>query len=307
MDESNLTMEEYIKIEAEKARRREQTFNWETATYGKVRYQANIDYFKDFEIDFPEIVSEDVATPEPEASSKPAVSPLDDKQIDFRISFDESDDEDYVVSYDNNLFSYKIISVNNLKTDSENDIDKVNIPSNDVVVEQLGNDMAPLLPRDQRHPWLRYEGLQYTVADITDFEGRLGKIYDRRIHRVLIAFSIAGRSQPPNKVTSIDLFYLRIMDVRLLTEMILQGYTVIVRDLPVIDMDKLVRLRICDRLVDTWAWVAPGPERQQAAAAGAPEVVEGPPAIDEGVQAIPEPVQAPQPPPAAAPAVRTMP
>ncbi|GKE47610.1 hypothetical protein Tco_1478868, partial [Tanacetum coccineum] len=39
------------------------------------------------------------------------------------------------------------------------------------------------------------------------------------------------------------------------------GYTVIVRDLPVIDMDELVRLQICDRLVDTWAWVAPGPER----------------------------------------------
>ncbi|GKA51208.1 hypothetical protein Tco_0744404, partial [Tanacetum coccineum] len=45
------------------------------------------------------------------------------------ISFDESDDEDYTVVYDENSFSYKIISVNNLKTDPENDNDKVNMPS----------------------------------------------------------------------------------------------------------------------------------------------------------------------------------
>ncbi|GJV17861.1 hypothetical protein Tco_1363184 [Tanacetum coccineum] len=56
------------------------------------------------------------------------VSPLNDNEIEFRISFDESDDEDYMVNYDENSFFYKIISVNNLKTDSENDNDKVNMP-----------------------------------------------------------------------------------------------------------------------------------------------------------------------------------
>ncbi|GKC38106.1 hypothetical protein Tco_1050490, partial [Tanacetum coccineum] len=62
MDDSNLTMEEYIELEAKKARRRGQTFNWKTATY---------------------------------------------------------------------------VKVSNLKTDSDNDNDEVNIPSNDVVVERL--------------------------------------------------------------------------------------------------------------------------------------------------------------------------
>ncbi|GKC43567.1 hypothetical protein Tco_1061289 [Tanacetum coccineum] len=57
------------------------------------------------------------------------VSSLNDNEIDFRISFDESDDEDYTVIYDENSFSYKIIYVENLKTDSENDNDKVNMPS----------------------------------------------------------------------------------------------------------------------------------------------------------------------------------
>ncbi|GJX53549.1 hypothetical protein Tco_0281918 [Tanacetum coccineum] len=76
MDDPNITMEEYIRLEEEKAHRHDKVYNWETAT----------------------------------------------------ISFDEFDDEDYTVIFDKSLFSYKIISVNNLKTDLENDNDKVNMP-----------------------------------------------------------------------------------------------------------------------------------------------------------------------------------
>ncbi|GJZ05619.1 hypothetical protein Tco_0539412 [Tanacetum coccineum] len=43
--------------------------------------------------------------------------------------------------------------------------------------------MAPLL---QRHPFLRYQGLEYTDADIADFEERLERIYGRKIHRVQV-------------------------------------------------------------------------------------------------------------------------
>ncbi|GKF11213.1 hypothetical protein Tco_0049139, partial [Tanacetum coccineum] len=41
-----------------------------------------------------------------------------------------------------------------------------------------------LPPQDQRHQYLRYEGLQYTNADITDFEMSLGKLYKREVHKV---------------------------------------------------------------------------------------------------------------------------
>nr|GEX81700.1 hypothetical protein [Tanacetum cinerariifolium] len=78
MDDPNITIEEYMRLEEEKARRK---------------------------------------------------CLLIDNKIDFRISFDKSDDEDYTVIYDEHAFSYKIISVNNLKMDSENDDDKVNMPS----------------------------------------------------------------------------------------------------------------------------------------------------------------------------------
>ncbi|GJW70385.1 hypothetical protein Tco_0127302 [Tanacetum coccineum] len=45
-----------------------------------------------------------------------------------RISFDESDDEDYTIAFDKNSFSYQIISTNDLKMDLENDNEKVNKP-----------------------------------------------------------------------------------------------------------------------------------------------------------------------------------
>ncbi|GJR28449.1 hypothetical protein Tco_1104681 [Tanacetum coccineum] len=64
-------MEEYIKLEVEKARRRGQEFSWETASYGKVRYFVDINHFKDFENEFPAIVYKDTLTSEPKVSSEP--------------------------------------------------------------------------------------------------------------------------------------------------------------------------------------------------------------------------------------------
>ncbi|GKG50075.1 hypothetical protein Tco_0518849, partial [Tanacetum coccineum] len=62
---------------------------------------------------------------------------------------------------------------------------------------------------------------------------------------------------------------------------------------------ELSRLKICSRFGDTWAWVASGLERQQAAVAGAPGAIGDTPAADKGAQVVSAPVQAPQPPPPA--------
>ncbi|GJR57361.1 hypothetical protein Tco_1499523 [Tanacetum coccineum] len=67
MDEPNITMKENIRLEEEKARRHA-------------------------------IVNNDAFTSEVTLSCKPTVNPLNDK-IDFRISFDESDDEDYTPTF----------------------------------------------------------------------------------------------------------------------------------------------------------------------------------------------------------------
>ncbi|GJS12495.1 hypothetical protein Tco_0406967 [Tanacetum coccineum] len=102
--------------------------NWETATYGKIWYDDDIHDLRSFETEFPAIVFNDELTSEEAFSCEPMVSSLNNNKTDFRISFDKSDDEDYTVIFDKNSFSYKIIYVNDLKMDSENDNEKVNMP-----------------------------------------------------------------------------------------------------------------------------------------------------------------------------------
>ncbi|GKA67719.1 hypothetical protein Tco_0767636 [Tanacetum coccineum] len=203
-----------------------------------------------------------------------------------------------------------------------------------------------LPPREQRHTFLRYQGLEYTNDDT---ETRLTRIYKREVHKVhvfnfgglpdLMAEVLSGRMLMEHKdAQGVSLFtsqvWRRIFNIRgplvheltleffstfrfgqsildldtpgalhsiaeqldsncrdtLLTTEILGGLTVIVPELPIINMVELVRLHICVEIDDTWAWVALGPERQPNAMAGAPAVAEDAPAADEGDQAVLAPV-----------------
>ncbi|GJU17228.1 putative ribonuclease H-like domain-containing protein [Tanacetum coccineum] len=128
MDDPNITIEEYIMLEEEKAQKRSKVFNWETAKYGKIWYDEDIRDLRSLETEFPDITFNDGVSSEKTLSYEPTISSLND-EIDFRNSFDDSDDEDYTVIFDKNSFSYKVISTNDLKTDSENVNEKVNMPS----------------------------------------------------------------------------------------------------------------------------------------------------------------------------------
>ncbi|GKD23307.1 hypothetical protein Tco_1225010 [Tanacetum coccineum] len=374
------------------------------------------------------IVFDDKLTSQAALSCEPTVSPLNDNEIDFKISFDESDDEDYTVIFDKKSFSYKIISVDNLKTDSENDNDKVNMPLfsspeptvsyfddldylkdfenefpaivyNDALTSKLDfltestmcpqhvdefnlkdetslskydkeeqnvlyfNDLFPLNintdvgayaqglnkilktnmdlpPRDQRHHYLRFEGLGYTDADIKDFEERLEhsdaqgqSVFTSRAWRRL--FEIQGPLLGGVRYCMSRREFILGMGLHTAEEIELVGFDAywaerdflgttpsytLIRDLMLrlchryLRMFALGRKRramisrgqfIYEELDDTWDWVAPGPERQQVATVGAPEVVEDALVVDEGALDVPTPVQVPQPSPAAGPA-RTM-
>ncbi|GJS19693.1 hypothetical protein Tco_0448325 [Tanacetum coccineum] len=62
MDDPNITMEEYIRLEEEKARREGRTFDWQTARYGKTEYYENEDdSFTDLETEYPTIVFDDIS------------------------------------------------------------------------------------------------------------------------------------------------------------------------------------------------------------------------------------------------------
>ncbi|GJV93723.1 hypothetical protein Tco_1541536 [Tanacetum coccineum] len=61
MDNPNVTMEEYIRFEEEKAQRQGRTFNWQTARYGKMEYYEIEDSFTDLETEYPAIVLDDIS------------------------------------------------------------------------------------------------------------------------------------------------------------------------------------------------------------------------------------------------------
>ncbi|GJY43994.1 hypothetical protein Tco_0432207 [Tanacetum coccineum] len=82
-------------------------FNWETAKYGKIRYDDDIHDLRSVETKFPAIAFNDKVSSET-LSCEPTVSSLHD-EINFRILFDDSDDEDYTptVSYFVDLYFFK--------------------------------------------------------------------------------------------------------------------------------------------------------------------------------------------------------
>ncbi|GJZ02771.1 hypothetical protein Tco_0520732 [Tanacetum coccineum] len=68
-----------------------EVLHWETAMYGKIWYNEDVHDLRYVETEFPAIVLNDTLM------SEPTVSSPNNNEIDFRISFDESDNEDYTV------------------------------------------------------------------------------------------------------------------------------------------------------------------------------------------------------------------
>ncbi|GJX10157.1 hypothetical protein Tco_0200016 [Tanacetum coccineum] len=95
--------------------------------YGKIWYDEDVHDLRSVETEFLAIFFIDSLTSNKTLSCKPTVSSLNN-EIDLRISFDESCDKDYMIVFDKNSFSYKIISTNDLKTGSKDDNEKVNVP-----------------------------------------------------------------------------------------------------------------------------------------------------------------------------------
>ncbi|GJX06576.1 hypothetical protein Tco_0194508 [Tanacetum coccineum] len=133
MDDPNITMEEYIRLKEEKAHRRGKVYNWETAKYALL--------------------------------CEPTVSPLNDNEIDFRMSFDESEDEDYtpMFSYFDDLDIFKdfenefpaIVYNDALTSKSDFSTEPIEIPHHidefDLKTETSLSEYMALPPRDQRH------------------------------------------------------------------------------------------------------------------------------------------------------------
>ncbi|GKA36880.1 hypothetical protein Tco_0723445 [Tanacetum coccineum] len=163
-------------LEEEKARRRGRVFNWETATYGKIRVDDDLHDLRSVEAEFPALVIDDAFAPQDALLCKSQVSTPVNDEIDFRISFDKSDDDIRIqktimkkptlslqhnnesdlnnetslseydevgqnVLYFNDLFPFNVIHPDDLKLDEDND-------NNEIDIIQSSEDMAPLPPRE---------------------------------------------------------------------------------------------------------------------------------------------------------------
>ncbi|GKC98195.1 hypothetical protein Tco_1168470 [Tanacetum coccineum] len=77
MDNPNITIEEYIRLQEEKSLSQGETFNWQTATYGKmVIFEDEGRCFTNFESEFPAIVLDNTMTPREALSSGTRTRPF---------------------------------------------------------------------------------------------------------------------------------------------------------------------------------------------------------------------------------------
>ncbi|GJT03572.1 hypothetical protein Tco_0824741 [Tanacetum coccineum] len=91
MDDPDITMEEYIRLETEKALRKGKVYNWETATYGKIMYDEDVHFLRYVETKFPAIVYNDALTSELELSCEPTIFNVDDLKLDMGNGDDKID------------------------------------------------------------------------------------------------------------------------------------------------------------------------------------------------------------------------
>nr|GEX90669.1 hypothetical protein [Tanacetum cinerariifolium] len=95
----------------------------------EVSYSNDIDFFKHFEKEFPAIVYNDVITSKSDFLTEPTISPqhIDESNLKEETSFSECDEEEQNVLYFNDLFPFNVIYPNDLKSNKDNDDDKVDV------------------------------------------------------------------------------------------------------------------------------------------------------------------------------------
>ncbi|GJV46775.1 hypothetical protein Tco_1436987 [Tanacetum coccineum] len=108
-----------------------------------VSYFDDLDFFKDFKNEFPAIVYNDALTSKLDFLTEPTVSPqhIDEFDLKDEPSLSECDEVEQNVLYFNDLFPFNVIYPGDLKSDTDNDNDEIDIeqPSGDMFVIPLPN------------------------------------------------------------------------------------------------------------------------------------------------------------------------
>ncbi|GJS33137.1 hypothetical protein Tco_0531519 [Tanacetum coccineum] len=107
----------------------------------EVSYFDDLDFFKDFENEFPAIVYNDALTSKSVFSTEPTLCPQHINEFDLKdeSSLSECDEEEQNIINFNDLFPFNVIYPNDSKSDKDNDDDRVDIEhsSGDLSVKPL--------------------------------------------------------------------------------------------------------------------------------------------------------------------------
>ncbi|GKC52675.1 hypothetical protein Tco_1075420 [Tanacetum coccineum] len=89
----------------------------------------DLDFFKDFENEFPAIVYNDALTSKSDLLTEPILNPqhVDEFDLKNKTSLSEYDEEEQNVLYFNDLFPFNVIHPNDLKSDEDNDDNEIDI------------------------------------------------------------------------------------------------------------------------------------------------------------------------------------
>ncbi|GKD06840.1 hypothetical protein Tco_1181814 [Tanacetum coccineum] len=89
----------------------------------------DLDFFKDFENEFPAIVYNDALTSKSDFLTEPTVSPqhIDEFDLKSETSLSKCDEEEENVLYFNDLFRFNVIYPDDSRSDKDNDENKINI------------------------------------------------------------------------------------------------------------------------------------------------------------------------------------
>ncbi|GJR93273.1 hypothetical protein Tco_0265447 [Tanacetum coccineum] len=95
----------------------------------EVSYSSDLDYFKDFENEFPAIVYNDALTSKLDFLTEPTISPqhIDEFDLKNETSLFECDKQEQNILYLNGLFPFNVIYPDDSKSDKDNDDDKIDI------------------------------------------------------------------------------------------------------------------------------------------------------------------------------------
>ncbi|GKD69194.1 hypothetical protein Tco_1323284, partial [Tanacetum coccineum] len=103
-----------------------------------VNYLDDLDFFKEFENEFPAIVYNDAQTSKSDLLTEPILSPqhIDEFDLNDETSVSEYDEKEQNILYFNDLFPFNIIRPDDLKLEKDNDDNDI-----DIIQSSKGNDI----------------------------------------------------------------------------------------------------------------------------------------------------------------------